>query len=176
MNIIDVSPYADEKGILREAVQGRTAASLHAESVAALHADSPDIALYLIELALIDGAIEPLYRCHHATCLNILGRHVEAEKAYWDILREHPGSIEATQGLRALDHAVGQCGASTRRAINQRAIGIAKRLASGRGGFDSRIRGAEAPHLHIITILGAWRAAPSRATRQSSSTCVAMPR
>ncbi|HJN61638.1 MAG TPA: hypothetical protein QF630_11395 [Alphaproteobacteria bacterium] len=138
MNIIDVSPYADEKGILREAVQGRTAASLHAESVAALHADSPEIALYLIELALIDGAIKPLYRCHHATCLNILGRHVEAEKAYWDILREHPGSIEATQGLRALYHAVGQCGATPAPALAAPSISapLASRSGSPAAGAD----------------------------------------
>ncbi|MDP6476142.1 MAG: hypothetical protein QF449_06070 [Alphaproteobacteria bacterium] len=112
MNIIEGSPHANEYGIWRKAARGRSAASLHAESAAALHADSPDIALSLIEAALADGAIDPLYRCHHAACLKILGRYAEAEKAYWDILREHPGSVDATQGLRALYHAIGQCGAA----------------------------------------------------------------
>jgi len=60
------------------------------------------MALSLLELALADGAIDPLIRCHHAACLKILGLFVEAEKAYWDILREHPEAVEATQGLRAL--------------------------------------------------------------------------
>ncbi len=112
MNVIDGSPYAEENSIWRKAAIGRTAASLHAESVAAVHAGSPDIALSLIEMALADGAIDPIYRCHHAACLTILGRYPEAEKAYWDVLREHPETIEATQGLRALYHAVGQCGAA----------------------------------------------------------------
>ena len=111
MNVIDNSPYADEKSIWRQAAHGRTAASLHAESAAALRADSPDIALSLIELALAGGAIDPLFRCHYAACLKTLGRFAETEKAYWDILREHPDTVEATQGLRALYHAVGQCGA-----------------------------------------------------------------
>ncbi len=35
MNVIDGSPYADEKCIWRTVARGRTAASLHAESVAA---------------------------------------------------------------------------------------------------------------------------------------------
>ena len=111
MNVIDSSPYADEKRLWRQAAHGRTAASLHAESSAALHAGSPDMALSLIELALAGGAADPLYRCHHASCLKTLSRFAEAEKAYWNILREHPDTVEATQGLRALYHAVGQCGA-----------------------------------------------------------------
>ncbi len=115
MNVIDGSLYADEKIIWRTAARGPTTASLHAGSVAALHAGSPDIALSLIELALADGAIDPLCRCHRAACLKILGRYVEAEKAYWDILREHPEFVDVTQGLRALYHAIGQCGADAPR-------------------------------------------------------------
>ena len=110
MSFTDSGPYTDELSIWRKAAQGRTAASLHAESVAALHADSLDIALSLIEIALAEGAIDPIYRCHHAACLKILGRFAQAEKSYWDILREHPDFAEATQGLRALYHAVGQSG------------------------------------------------------------------
>ncbi len=110
MNVIDSSPYADDASSWQQVAQGRTAASLHAKSVAALRADSPDIALTLIEMALAGGAIDPLFRRHHATCLKILRRYAEAEKSYWDILRDHPESVEAMQGLRALYHAVGQCG------------------------------------------------------------------
>ncbi|MBT3927353.1 MAG: hypothetical protein HOM52_13780 [Rhodospirillaceae bacterium] len=112
MNVIDNSPYADDASIWQKAAHGRTAASLHAESAAALRADSPDSALSLIEMALAGGAIDPVYRCHHATCLKILGRYSQAEKSYWDIIRDHPESVEAMQGLRALYHAVGQCGAT----------------------------------------------------------------
>ena len=111
MNVIDSSPYADEQSLWREAAHGRSAASLHAESLAALRADSPDIALSLIESALAGGANDPLYRCHHAACQKILGRFAQAEKSYWNILRDHPDSIEATQGLRTLYQAVGQSGA-----------------------------------------------------------------
>ena len=82
MNVIDSSRYADEQSFWREAAHGRCAASLHAESLAALRADSPDIALSLIESALAGGANDPLYRCHHAACQKILGgrsmrRHAE---------------------------------------------------------------------------------------------------
>ncbi len=102
MNVIDSNPHAEPGNIWQQAALGRSAA--------ALRADSPDIALSLIELALADGAIDPLYRYHHAACLKIIGRFAEAEKFYWEILREHPESVEAMQGLRALYHAVGQCG------------------------------------------------------------------
>jgi hypothetical protein len=111
MNVIDGSPYTEQGDIRRKAAHGRTAASRHAESLAALHADNPEIALSLIEIALAAGAVDPLYRCHHASCLKILGRFRQAEKLYWEILREHPETVEATQGLRALYHAVGKCGA-----------------------------------------------------------------
>ena len=99
MNVIDSSPYADEKSLWRQAAHGRTAASLHAESSAALHAGSPDMALSLIELALAGGAADPLYRCHHASCLKTLSRFAEAEKAYWNILREHPDTVELARAL-----------------------------------------------------------------------------
>ena len=112
MNFIDGSPDADERSVWRKAAHGRTAASLHAKSLAALRADSPDLALSLIELAMAEGAIDPIYRCHHAACLKNLGRFARAEKAYWGILREHPQSIAATQGLRALYQALSQCGAT----------------------------------------------------------------
>ncbi|MDP7640869.1 MAG: hypothetical protein QGI52_00285 [Alphaproteobacteria bacterium] len=123
MNVIDRGLHRDEFGNWQQAARGRTAASLHAESTAALRAESPEIALSLIESAIADGAIEPHYRCHHAACLKILGRYGEAEKAYWDILRQHPGCVEATQGLRALYYAVGQCGVApvpARRKISPR--------------------------------------------------------
>ena len=51
-----------------------TATSLHAESVAALHAGSPDIALSLIDAALADGAIDPLFRCHREAALRLRRR------------------------------------------------------------------------------------------------------
>ncbi len=60
------------------------------------------MALSLFELALAGGAIYPLIRCHHAAYLKFLGRFAEAEKAYWDILWEHPEAVEATQGLRVI--------------------------------------------------------------------------
>lgn len=117
MNVIDCHPRTEKKNIWQKAAHGRTAASLHVESAAALRAGSLEMALSLIETALANetarasGEIDPQVRCHHAACLKILGRFVEAEKAYWNILREHPESVEATQGLRALYHAVRQCGA-----------------------------------------------------------------
>jgi tetratricopeptide (TPR) repeat protein len=69
------------------------------------------MALSLIKTALASGENDPQYRCHYAVCLKILGRFAEAERTYWEILREHPESVEATQGLHALYHAIGQCGA-----------------------------------------------------------------
>ena len=74
MNVIDGSPCAAENPIWRKAAMGRTATSLHAESVAALHAGSPDIALSLIEAALADGAIDPLFRCHREAALRLRRR------------------------------------------------------------------------------------------------------
>jgi len=98
----------------------RTAASLHAESAAAFNAGSLDIALSLIELALANGTADPLYHCHHAACLKNLGRFAEAERAYWDVRREHPEAIEATQSLRALYHAMEQSGATAAPARRER--------------------------------------------------------
>tara|TARA_B100000029_G_scaffold418184_1_gene423119 strand:+ start:518 stop:754 length:237 start_codon:yes stop_codon:yes gene_type:complete len=74
MNVIDGSPCAAENPIWRKAAMGRTATSLHAESVAALHAGSPDIALSLIDAALADGAIDPLFRCHREAALRLRRR------------------------------------------------------------------------------------------------------
>jgi tetratricopeptide (TPR) repeat protein len=110
MNAIDGSPYETRNGARNHWLAARTPASLHAESVAALHAGSPDIALQLIEAALRDDRADPLHHCHHAVCLTVIGRFPEAEQIYWDVLRKHPQITEATQGLRALYNAVGSQG------------------------------------------------------------------
>ncbi|MDA0231093.1 MAG: hypothetical protein O3B21_13020 [Proteobacteria bacterium] len=118
MHVIDGHLHTEGKSIWQKAAHDRTAASLHAESAAALRAGRLQLALSLIEAvlasetSLVSGAIDPQFRCHHAACLRVLGRFAEAEKAYWEILRENPETVDAIQGLRALYHAVGQCGAT----------------------------------------------------------------